>query len=92
MDYIINGGNGGGSCNPVMLSLCWVVIQGIELIGCGAAQWLLCYVIGAIFSVTIGIYGLLWGLVCGGMFATLCSFPNRVSREFYCGYLYGNCY
>jgi rhodanese-related sulfurtransferase len=77
------------ACNPVMLMLCWVVIEGIEIMGCGAAPWLFCFTIGLIFSVTIGIYAALWGLVCGGMFTSLCTWPNRAVREWYCGVLYG---
>lgn len=77
------------SCNPVMLGLCWVVIEGIELLGCGIGTWLFCFTTSIVFSYLIGWYGILYSFICGGMFATLCTFPNRAAREFYCGTLYG---
>jgi len=79
------------ACNPAMWTICWAVIEGIELMNCGVEPFAFCFTVGLALSAFIGIYSTLWTLTCGEMFAVLCESPDRASREWYCNYQYA-CY
>ena len=83
------GGGGGGGCDPVMLAICWLLIQGIELLGCGLGPYIFCLI--TMYLLIPAAYRGIYGAVCAGLFAVFCFIPDRETREWYCGFAYGSC-
>jgi len=73
-------------CDYIGWFLCLLVVEGIELFGCGEGSIVFCFITALVFSIKIGGWSALYALICSLYFNHLCKFPDKETREWYCGW------